>query len=81
MALDRRALVPHPVLLLACLFQAIVIARSSLLLCKNFTVAHYSISIKCINTKLGILAHHDKIQLVGKGYNSESYIFSVKNIK
>ena len=26
------------------------------------TVAHYSKSIKGINTKLGILAHHDKLQ-------------------
>ena len=59
---------------LACIFwrksQAIVIARSSLLLllsCKNFNVAHYSKSIKGINTKLGIFAHHDKVQFQDKG--------------
>ena len=53
---------------LACLIrrksQGIVITRlSSKLLCKNFNVAHYSKSIKDVNTKLGILAHHDKMQL------------------
>ena len=26
-----------------------------------------------MNTKLGILAHHDKVQLQDKGHNSESY--------
>ena len=31
-------------------------------LCKNFNVA-----LKDINTKLGILAHHDKVQLQDKG--------------
>ena len=38
--------------------QAIVIARSSSLSssCKNFNVAHYSKSIRVINTKFGILA-------------------------
>ena len=30
---------------------------------KNLNVAHYSKNIKDINTKLGILAHHDKMQL------------------
>ena len=39
--------------------KAIVIAR--LLSCKNFSVAHYSKSIKGINTKLGIIAHHDNM--------------------
>ena len=38
---------------LACLFQrksrAVVIARSSSSLCKNFNIAHYSKRIKCIN--------------------------------
>ena len=68
---------------LACLFRrksrAIVITRllsSSLLssgLCKNFNVANYSKS-KVINTKCGILAHHDKMQWHDKGHNSESYI-------
>ena len=48
-----------------------------LLLCKNFNVAHYSKSIKGIKIKLGILAHHDKMQLQGKGHNSVSYINGV----
>ena len=52
-------------------------ARSSLLLCKNFIVAHYSKSIKDINTKLGIFAQQDKVQLQVKGRNSECYIFRV----
>ena len=55
-----------------------MIARSSLLSsCKNFNVANYSKSIKDINTKLGSLADHDKLQLHGKVHNSESYIFGV----
>ena len=54
--------------------RAIVIARSLLSSsCKNFNVAHYSKSIKGINTKLGMVAHHDKMQLEEKGHNSESY--------
>ena len=65
---------------LTCLFQkkcqVIVIIRSSLL-CKNLNVAHYSKGIKGINTKLSILAHHDKFQMKDKGHNSESYIFRV----
>ena len=52
-----------------------MIARSLLLLlqlsCKNFNVAHYSKSIKGIITKLGILDHHDKMQLQDKGNNSD----------
>ena len=51
----------------------IVIARSSL--CKNINVARYSKSIKGINTKFGILAHHDKMQLQEQEHSSESYIF------
>ena len=39
----------------------------------NFNVAHCSKSIKGINTKLGIHAHHDKGQMQDKGHNSESY--------
>ena len=35
---------------------------SSSLLCKNFNLANYSKSRKGINTKLGTLAHHDKVQ-------------------
>ena len=58
--------------------QSIVIARLLLLLLaaayKHFNVAHYSKSIKGIITKLGILAHHDKVQLQGKWHNSENYI-------
>ena len=34
-------------------------------------------NMKDINTKLGILAHHDKAQLQDKGHNYESYIFGV----
>ena len=60
--------------------RAIVITRSSLLSslfspCKNFNVAYYSKSIKGIDTKLGILAQHDKLQ--DKGHNSKIYIFGV----
>ena len=62
---------------LACLFrrksQAIVIARLSS--CKNLNVAHYSKNTLGINTKLGILAHHDKVQLQDMGRNSESCSF------
>ena len=69
-------------LLLACQFQrksqAIVITRlSPLSSCKNFNVAHYSKSIKGINTKLVILAHYDKLLLQDKGHNSECYSFGV----
>ena len=35
--------------------------------CKNIYAAHYSKSIKGINTKLGILAHYDKMPLQDKG--------------
>ena len=54
--------------------SAIVIARSSSLLslCKNFNLALYPKSIKIINIKLGIRAHHDKMQLQDKGHNSEA---------
>ena len=41
-------------------------------------VAHYSKSIKDINIKLGLLSHHDKVQLQDKKHNSESYNFEVK---
>ena len=41
----------------------VVIARVLLLSCKNFNVAHYSKSSTGIDTKLGILAHYDKMQL------------------
>ena len=57
-----------------------VIARSSSLLsslCKNLNVAHHLKSIKGIDTKLGILAHYDKMKLQDKGHNSESYSFGV----
>ena len=57
--------------LLACLFR---IKKSSycdtLLSSKNFNVAHYSKNITAINTKLGILIHHGKMQLQGKRHNS-----------
>ena len=67
----------------ACLFQrksqAIMIARSSLPLSlrKNFNVAYYSKSYKGINIKLGIHAHHDKVQLQDKGHNYGMYILGV----
>ena len=59
--------------------QLVMITRSSSLLAsyKNFIVAHYSKSIKDINTELGILAHHYKVQLQDKRHNSESYSFGV----
>ena len=72
---------PHRFIYLACLFQrksqAIVIARLLSVSYKNFNVDHYSKSIKGINTKLAILAHHDKVQLQDKGHNSESSISGV----
>ena len=46
--------------------HAVVITRMSLS-CSDFNVAHYSKTIKSINTKLGILADHDKVQLKDKG--------------
>ena len=62
--------------------QAIVIARLwSLLSCNNLNVAHYSKSIKVINTKLGvlgILAYQDKVQLHDMGHNPENYMFVVE---
>ena len=68
-------------ILLACLIRRkslpIVIARSSSLSCQNFNVAHYLKSVKGINTKLGIPAHHDKMQLQDKGNNSEINRFGV----
>ena len=50
---------------------------SSSLLCKNFNVAHYLKSIKDTFTKLGILTHHDKVQLQDKGHNSDRNNFGV----
>ena len=47
----------------------IVIARLLSSSRKNFNVAHYSKSIKGINTKLWILPHHEKMQLQGKGHS------------
>jgi hypothetical protein len=40
-------------------------------------VAHYSNILKVIDMKLGILANHDKVQLLDKGYNSERNTFGV----
>ena len=40
-------------------------------------VAHYSKSTWGINTKLGIHAHVDKVQLQYKGHNSESCSFAL----
>ena len=47
----------------------------------NFNVAHYSKGIKDINTKLGILAHLEKVQLQDKGHNPESYVLSIIEMK
>ena len=60
--------------------KAIVVARLSPLLmalCNNFNVAYYSKNIKGINTKLGILACHDKVQLQNKGYNSKAIVLEL----
>ena len=66
---------------LARLFQRKSQARSlsllSSLACKIFNVVHYSKSVKGINTKLGMLAPHDKILLQDKGNKSETYSFGV----
>ena len=67
-------------------FLAIVVARLLvvaviviviIVVIQNFNVVHYSNSIKGtgINTKLGILSHHDKLQ--DEGYHSVSYSFGV----
>ena len=40
-------------------------------------VAHYSKNIKGINTKLGILVDHDKVQLQDMGHISGGYSFGV----
>ena len=58
-----------------------LLSSSSSLSCKNYNVAHYSKSkLKGINTKLGILAHHDNVQMQDKGHNSEKYIFGVMHL-
>ena len=63
--------------------MSIEISHSSKLSKKNlsyydrFNVVHYSKSFKGINTNLGILVHHDKMQLQDKGHNSERYNFGV----
>ena len=68
---------------------AFVITRSSSLLslslsllsfslsssCKKFNVTHYSKSMQGIDTKLGILAHHDNVHLQDKRHNFESCSF------
>ena len=59
------------------IFNSSVSKKKSLSSCKNFNVAHYLKSITDINSKLGILAHHDKMQLQDKGHNSECCIFGV----
>ena len=54
-----------------------MIARSSSSLpCKNFNIAYYSKNIKGIIIKIKVLAHQDKVQLQGKGHNSESYSYA-----
>ena len=42
-----------------------------------YNAVRYSNNIKGINSKLGILAHHDMVQLQEKEHNSESHIFGV----
>ena len=54
-----------------------MITRWLSLSCKDFNVAHYSKSTEDIGTKLGMLAHHDNVQLQEKGHNSESCSFGV----
>ena len=54
-----------------------MIARSSSLWCKIFNVAHYSKSIKCINTKLRILVHDNKMQLQDKGNNYKNIVLEL----
>ena len=46
----------------------------------QFNLGHYSKSIIGINTKLGIIAHHYKVQLQDKGNNSESYSIGVMSL-
>ena len=48
--------------------------------CRCHAKTHYLKSIKGINTKLGILAHHDKMQLQDKEHNSDSYHFGVMSL-
>ena len=50
---------------------------SLLLLLLPLLACRCCVGIKGINTKLRILAHHDKMQLQDKGHNSESYIYRV----
>ena len=54
-----------------------VVVVAVVVVVQNFNVVHYSKSIEGINTKLGILAQHDKRQLQDKEINSESYNFGV----
>ena len=44
---------------------------------QTFNIGHYSKNIKDTITNLGILAHHDKMQLQDKEHNSEGYTFGV----
>ena len=56
-----------------------MIARSSLSW-KNFNVAHYSESIKGINTKRGIPPYHFNVNLRDQVHNSESCILRVMSL-
>ena len=58
------------------IFSSVITRLSSSLSCKNFYVT-YSKNTYGISTKLGILTHHNKVQLHEKGHNSESYSFGV----
>jgi hypothetical protein len=55
----------------------IAVVSSSFSSCKNFNVANFNKSntLKVINMKLGVLAYHDKVQLLDNRHNSESNIF------
>ena len=72
-------------MLLACLFEEKV-ELLCLLGCRPrcakslFNVAYYSKSTKDINTKLGILAHHNKVHLRDKGHNLASYSYGVMSL-
>ena len=62
-------------------------SQSSIQVCdkSNFNpyppiVTNYSKSINGINTKHGILADHDKLQLQDKRHYSESYIFGIMSL-
>jgi hypothetical protein len=48
------------------------LALSSLSSSQKINVAHYLNILKVISMELGILAYHDKVQLLDEGHNSKS---------